>query len=256
MQSKNESYFALMASAECAICYEALGSGSGSEQYETICHHIFHKGCLGIWTRRSLTCPMCRTPIPCVTDYTTPSPRIQSHICKILDALTDNTVLQRGEEGRAPAGHPNVTFGYYTTTEHQNPFIRLHDFPYNFICFRPASRDRDIKTLRCRVTEANRDQVLRVNSMVGCNIIRTHRDIPEEYINISVQDSTEHFREDERVSERDIPRRGTLDAIIRPLHYNFRDRSPVAASGVTLKAVHVRYTHIPDPTDYDFDLQL
>ena len=46
--------------AHCSICHD---SGSIDTWVRTGCCHIFHRGCIGEWTNRAGTCPLCRAVI-------------------------------------------------------------------------------------------------------------------------------------------------------------------------------------------------
>jgi len=46
----------------CAICQEAMGSGSIVRKIND-CQHTFHKSCIDTWFQRSVNCPNCRTDI-------------------------------------------------------------------------------------------------------------------------------------------------------------------------------------------------
>jgi hypothetical protein len=46
----------------CAICQEAMGSGSIVRKIND-CQHTFHKSCIDTWFQRSVNCPNCRVDI-------------------------------------------------------------------------------------------------------------------------------------------------------------------------------------------------
>jgi hypothetical protein len=56
---------------QCPICL--VGIARGEEIMATPCGHLYHRGCLARWMRRSLTCPLCRAalPLPSPSDFET-----------------------------------------------------------------------------------------------------------------------------------------------------------------------------------------
>ncbi|TVU11770.1 hypothetical protein EJB05_45372, partial [Eragrostis curvula] len=46
----------------CAICLEELRQGELCSEVP-VCQHVFHRDCLGMWTRSNGSCPLCRTKI-------------------------------------------------------------------------------------------------------------------------------------------------------------------------------------------------
>ena len=49
----------------CHICLDEYTNDTGSVEEKTIteCSHTFHSRCLGVWVKRSRSCPLCRTEL-------------------------------------------------------------------------------------------------------------------------------------------------------------------------------------------------
>lgn len=45
---------------ECSICYEHVNNHAS---IRTICNHVFCKKCFMKWTRKNISCPLCRTVV-------------------------------------------------------------------------------------------------------------------------------------------------------------------------------------------------
>lgn len=45
---------------ECSVCYERVNNHAS---IRTICNHVFCKKCFQKWTRKNVSCPLCRTVV-------------------------------------------------------------------------------------------------------------------------------------------------------------------------------------------------
>ncbi|KAI4993817.1 hypothetical protein ZWY2020_008130 [Hordeum vulgare] len=77
----------------CAICLEALVGGAE-------CRHIFHRGCLALWMKGSITCPLCRLQEACRAGVS-----ITSH----LGCRGHGLSTRRRRPARAGGGTPSTS---------------------------------------------------------------------------------------------------------------------------------------------------
>ena len=49
---------------ECVVCFNPVDPGARAARMVTPCGHLFHAPCLTRWLEQSVSCPICRAPLP------------------------------------------------------------------------------------------------------------------------------------------------------------------------------------------------
>ena len=72
--------------SDCSICCDAVALHSTAVRLP--CSHIYHPACIDTWLRQNHTCPLCRCPLPTLSDFTTPRSILQKRHEEKLVAIS------------------------------------------------------------------------------------------------------------------------------------------------------------------------
>ena len=78
---------------DCSICCEAVTVQSVAVRLP--CSHVFHPNCIDTWLRQNHTCPICRSSLPTLANFTTPRAILKKrHEDKLAAASEDGHELR------------------------------------------------------------------------------------------------------------------------------------------------------------------